>query len=59
MNNWIEPVNVVECVKSFLAINKGDEGAEDLIIAIGAELLDVSVDKFVEMIEVEELYASN
>lgn len=54
MNNWIEPVNVVEVVKSFLACNDGDEATQCLILAIGAELLDVSEDKFIEMIEEEK-----
>lgn len=49
MNNWIEPINVIEVAKSFIEINKGDESTTNLIIAIGSELLDISPDKFLEM----------
>lgn len=51
MNNWIEPVNVIEVTKSFLDANTGDGATESLIIAIACELLDISADKLLEMIE--------
>lgn len=51
MNNWIEPVNVIEVVKFFCGANKGDDATTDLIISIGAELLDVSQDRIIEMME--------
>ena len=50
MNTIIEPSDVVNVIKSFLAINEGDEATEDLILAIGAELLDVSIDTMCEMV---------
>ena len=50
MNNWIEPVNVVEVAKSFLDCNIGDEATERLIISMCCELLDVSQDQFMEML---------
>lgn len=50
MNNIIAPEDVIEVVKSFIACNDGDEATEDLILAIGAELLDVSIDTMLTMI---------
>ena len=51
MNQLIVPEDVIEVVKSFLSYNEGDEATESLILTIGAELLDVSVDTMLEMIE--------
>lgn len=51
MNAMIMPENVVEVIKSFLACNEGDEATECLILSIGAELLDVSEETLMEMIE--------
>lgn len=50
MNSMIMPEDVIEVIKSFLACNDGDEATEDLILAIGAELLDVSTDTILTMI---------
>ena len=51
MNTMITPEDVVEVIKSFLACNEGDEATECLILSIGAEMLDVSEETFMEMIE--------
>lgn len=51
MNAMIMPEDVIAVMKSFLACNEGDEATECLIIAIGAELLDVSEETLMEMIE--------
>lgn len=51
MNTMITPADVVEVIKSFLACNEGDEATECLILSIGAEMLDVSEETFMEMIE--------
>lgn len=50
MNQLIMPEDVIEVVKSFLSCNKGDEATESLILSMGAELLDVSVDILCELI---------
>lgn len=50
MNNVIFPEDVANVVKSFYSVNAGDEATEALIISIGAELLDISHDKMLEMI---------
>lgn len=47
MNEIIYPNDVAEVIRSFLKCNAGDEATEDLIVAIGAELLDVSDDTMV------------
>ena len=50
MNQLIIPEDVIEAAKSFLSYNKGDEATESLILSMGAELLDVSVDTLYELI---------
>lgn len=37
-------------IQSFYLCNKGDEATTDLLLTVGAELLDVSTDKMLEMI---------
>lgn len=49
MNRLIEDSDVIGVIKSFLAINEGDDATEYLILCIGAELLDVSVDTMMEL----------
>ena len=51
MNKLIMPEDVVEVMKSFLAYNEGDEATECLILSIGAELLDVTEETLMKMIE--------
>lgn len=51
MNSIIEAADVIAVVKSFCDVNKNDESTIELIMAIGAELLDVSVDTLNEMME--------
>lgn len=51
MNRMITPEDVVTVMKSFLACNEGDESTECLILSIGAELLDVSEETLIEIIE--------
>lgn len=53
MNTYITPDDIIAVVKSFLLCNEGDEPTEILILAIGAELLDVSIDKLLEMLQEE------
>jgi hypothetical protein len=51
MNEIIDTADVIAVVKSFCGVNKNDESTIELIMAIGAELLDVSVDTINEMME--------
>lgn len=53
MNEFIFPEDVTEVIGSFLRRNKGDDATEALILSIGAELLDVSQDKLLEMLDEE------
>lgn len=53
MNEFIFPEDVTEVIGSFLWRNKGDDATEALILSIGAELLDVSPDKLLEMLDKE------
>ena len=50
MNEMIFPEDVANVILSFYLCNKGDEAATDLLLAVGAELLDISPDKVLEMI---------
>jgi len=50
MNNVIFPEDVANVVRSFHSVNGGDEATQALIISIGAELLDISHSKMLEMI---------
>ena len=54
MNTVIFPEDVDNVIRSFIDVNKGDEATEALILAIGAELLDVSSDTMLERISKEE-----
>lgn len=49
MNTMLFPEDVVNVIRSFLLVNRGDIGTQDIILAIGAELLDVSEDTMIEM----------
>lgn len=48
--NIIEKEDVIAVIKSFMDINAGNEASEDLILAIGAKLLDVSSDAMNKMV---------
>lgn len=37
-------------IQSFYLCNKGDEATTDLLLTVGAEILDISPDKMLEMI---------
>lgn len=50
MNTIIFPEDVDNVIQSFILVNNGDEATEDLILAIGAELLDISIDTMAERI---------
>lgn len=50
MNKMLFPEDVDNVIQSFILVNNGDESTEDLILAIGAELLDISVDTMAERI---------
>lgn len=50
MNTMLFPEDVANVVQSFYLCNKGDEVTTSLLLAVGAELLDISPDKMLEMI---------
>ena len=50
MNTMLFPEDVANVIQSFDLCNKGDEATTDLLLTVGAELLDVSPDKMLEMI---------
>lgn len=50
MNTLIFPEDVANVIQVFYKENEGDEATTDIILAIGAELLDVSMDTMFEMI---------
>lgn len=50
MNQILLPEDVVHVMDSFCRCNEGDESSTNLILNIGAELLDISPDKLLNMI---------
>lgn len=50
----IEEKHIVETIQAFLNVNKGDDAAERLLICLGAEILDVSPDSFMENLDFSE-----
>ena len=51
MNTMLFPEDVANVIQSFLLCNQGDDATEDLIISIGAELVDISPDAMLEMVQ--------
>ena len=51
MNAIIFPEDVDNVIQSFMMCNEGDETTENLILAIGAEMLDISSDEMYERIK--------
>lgn len=54
MNTLIFPEDVDNVIQSFMLVNRGDEATESLILAIGAELLDISSDTMAERVCMNE-----
>lgn len=50
INTLIFPEDVANIIQSFYLMNEGDEATTDLILTIGAQLLDVSDDTMFDMI---------
>lgn len=50
MTHTLTGAEVLSVLKHFMAANEGDEATESLIISIGAEILDVSQDRMLELI---------
>ena len=50
MNTMLFPEDVANVIQSFYLFNDGDESTTDLILNIGAELLDISQDEMLDMI---------
>ena len=51
MTHTLTGAEVLCVLKHFITANKGDEATECLIISIGAELLDVSQDRMLELLD--------
>lgn len=51
MNQMLFPEDVANAIQSFVMVNEGDEETVALILAIGAELLDISVEEMADMIK--------
>ena len=49
-NALIERDDVVAVVGSFLACNRGDGNTEELLLSVGAELLDISEDTMADIV---------
>lgn len=51
MNTMLFPEDVANAIQSFVMINEGDEATVALLLAIGAELLDITVEEMEAMIQ--------
>ena len=51
MNQILSPEDVTNAIQSFVMVNEGDEETVSLILAIGAELLDISVEEMEAIIQ--------
>ena len=51
MTHSLTGAEVLCVLKHFMAANEGDEATESLIISIGAEILDVSQDRILELLD--------
>ena len=51
MNTVIFPEDVDNVIQSFVFDNNGDEATIDLILSLGAQLLDISSDTMLERIK--------
>lgn len=51
MNQMLFPEDVANVIQSFYLCNAGDGAMTDVILEIGAELLDVSLDAMLDMIK--------
>lgn len=47
----LDVFDVISTIKSFFDANRGNESTENIILAIGAELLNVSTDAMYEAID--------
>lgn len=50
MNNFVAAEDIISVIKEYFKLNNGDENTEEIIISIGAEILCISPDKLLEMI---------
>ena len=50
INTMLFQEDVDNVIQSFILVNNGYEATENLILAIGAELLDISVDTMAQRI---------
>ena len=50
MNNFVAAEDIISVIKEYLKLDNGDENTEEIIISIGAEILCISPDKLLEMI---------
>lgn len=54
MKDYIKTKNVVAVIQAFLGCNAGDEATEALIINIGCEILGISQDEMLEILDVKD-----
>lgn len=51
MNQMLFPEDVANVVQSFVLVNKDDKAIVALILSVGAELLDITVEEMEAMIQ--------
>lgn len=50
MNESIMSEDIIKTVKTFMSYTDGDEALERFVLAMGADILGISVDKLIELI---------
>ena len=50
-NTVVDAEDVIAVIKQFYLLNEADEATTDIILAIGSELLNVSADRMLELLD--------
>lgn len=50
MNDLVAAEDIISVIKEFLKLNNGDEATESIILLIGAEILCISPDRLIEIL---------
>lgn len=51
MNTVVHADDVISVIKEFVNCNAGDDATVNILLAVGSELLNVSTDKMLELLD--------
>lgn len=49
--NLIETGHVINVISNYIDANAGDDDTTDILVSMGADILDVSEDRFLKLLE--------